>query len=634
MKSISNLRRFGTVTAKVQKRREQYVRSKFPEYRGNVPETSADAVPRRGRRLGGSFADPSRPILKLDGSEEFNDSQAKQELEESFATKLARSKSDPQKLTKLLSDYHEAMESYTANKEPVSVERDRIIKSMSSVDYQVLSGASQGKLADAHHKRILDKNKFATVAIDSGESVGTTPPPPAASTKQRAKKQRPEPSTSDTPTFPILREENDMFPDMSFRLNKSVMTNTFLDQSLPMVDLYGSSVPSVVTSSMDEYKKAQSDSILFDVSYRRRFEISGPDAVLAMDHFISAPIRNLNVGDAINACILDTKGYVLSTCIVSRMSSDDYSVIIDGAHAEPVFRYMAQYIVYSRQSGLEVHMRAQQSGGTFLLVGPTSLPKLISGFRDAKILLGNDSNLQLPSSDYLAGMPNMSTVSTSFCQLTKLHSNKFLISLKEDENFSISPSFLNSLGPFGGAYALDMIRMESGEIRASSDIPSSTTPISASLAHLVDQRKVREKILFGHERIAKELLKQPSHRRVGIVASKYVYAGCRILSAPHRLPIGELTSCAWSPILQARVCQGYIKPEFAIDQNPVMINLPHEIPENLDFRFKRRIIKQGNLQSVFRRLIPARVVSFPIERPQEDTVWFDVRDNSDIEDDE
>ena len=105
-----------------------------------------------------------------------------------------------------------------------------------------------------------------------------------------------------------------MFPEISFRLNKSVMTDTFVDLSLPMIDVYGSTIPSGVTPTTEEYNKAKIESILFDVSYKRRFIISGSDSVLAMDHFISAPIRNLHIGDAIKACILDTKGYILYYC--------------------------------------------------------------------------------------------------------------------------------------------------------------------------------------------------------------------------------------------------------------------------------------------------------------------------------
>ena len=595
MALTSYIRRFGSVTSKIQRRRDNYVRAKYPEYKGNAPESVSDEPSlRRGRRLGGSFEDPSRPVLKLDGSEDYYDSESQRDIDEAFMTRLNQSRNDPSKMTEILSNYHEALESYTSNKEPISAERNRVIKSMSTMDYQVLSGgrrqSNENLLLDSHHRRILEKNKFTTASL----SVHSTPP------------RNPPPLAENT--FPILREEEDMFPPILPLLNQSVMTRAFQEHSITLVDVNGTSVPSVVSSSLEEYNAAKSSSTIFDVSYKRLISIRGSDSILAMDHFLSAPIHLLHIGDAMEACVLDTKGYVMSTCLVSRLSDDSYSIILDGTNTDAVFRYMAQYIVYSRQSGLDVHLRLQPSGGVFMLYGPCGTEKILTSpiAGDEKFFLGN--SVEIPRTDYIAKIPPMSTVSSSVCQITRLPNDRFLITLLGEEG----KEFIQSLGPFGGSYALDILRMESGDIRPGSDIPPSTTPIAASLRHLVDQRKVREKILFGHERIAKELLKEPPHKRVGLVASKYIYAGCRILSAPHRAPIGEITSCAWSPVLKKRVCQAYIKPEFAIEHNPVLINIPHEIPESIEYRFRRRIVKQGNLQSVFRRLIPATVVGFPI----------------------
>ena len=582
------------MTTKLQKRRDNFLREKHPEYKGNSSHASTEETPRRGRRLGGSFADPSRPILKLDGSESFCDSKTRGELEEIFVSRLEESRNNPQALSETVSEFHERINYFADTREPVSAQRDRVIKSMSSVDYQVLSGDSS--LPDAHHHRILTKNKFITASLAGTHSQRS----PRSSSQALAI-----PRETDN-TFPILREEQDMFPETAF--HESVMTRDFVSQSLSMVDIHNTSVPAVVRGTLTEYKAAKTDSIIFDVSYKRKFNISGSDAVLAMDHFISAPVRNLAIGDATHACILDTKGYIMSLCLVSRLAAGAYSVVIDGNNTDSVFRYMAQYIVYSRQSGLDVSLQAIATGGTFIMYGPNTLKKLRDAI-DEKLFLGSD--LPLPSTDHILGMPPMCTITTDFFHLTRLSKDRFLVSLVGDE--TKGKEFLAKLAPFGGAYALDMLRMESGDTRPGIDIPASSTPVCASLSHLVDQRKVREKILFGHERIAKELLKQPSYKRVGIVASKYTYAGCRILSAPHRFPIGEITSCTWSPTLNKRVCQAYVKPDFAIERNPVLINLPHEIPDSIDYRFRRRIVKQGNLQSVFRRLIPGTVIKFPIE---------------------
>jgi hypothetical protein len=289
-------------------------------------------------------------------------------------------------------------------------------------------------------------------------------------------------------------------------------------------------------------------------------------------------------------------------------------LLTDGNDPEQVFRYIAQYIVYSRQSGLNVSIEQIPVSGVFELHGPVSHPRLIETLRrlDNQVWLGAvyDGH-KLPSVEYIAGMPPMSVVSSEDgVQIFRLQGEKFILSFRQD-----GAKFLENLrASLGGSYALDILRMESGEPRTGIDIPpTSTTPVRGSLSHLVDQRKVREKILFGHERISKELLRGVNHRRVGIVASRYVYGGCRILSSPHRFVIGELTSCTWSPILKKRICQGYIKPEFAVSQTPILVNVPDEIPDNVDKKFARRIVKQGPMQNVFRHLVPAIVVELPFE---------------------
>ena len=157
--------------------------------------------------------------------------------------------------------------------------------------------------------------------------------------------------------------------------------------------------------------------------------------------------------------------------------------------------------------------------------------------------------------------------------------------------------------------------MEQGEVRPGIDVTSDVcSPVRASLGSKIDLKKVREKVLFGHDRINRELAghaKVPF--RVGIVADQYVYGGCKLLSSPHRFPVGELTSCAWNPALQKRVCQGYIKPEFAVAGTQVLVNVPSAVPEAIDVRFKKRIAKQGAFQNVFRKLVGAKVIQFPIQ---------------------
>lgn len=556
------VRRFASVTSKVQRRREAFIRTKHPEYAGNTPASPDDSV-RRGKRLGGTFADPSKSPIKLDGSEQFVDLSDKAELEKRFTDRINLAASDPSKLGAILEEYHSALTDMDTAKKPVGEHRAEKIKSITKIDYA------------------------------------------SARKKVRPTKQ----------VFPTLRDEHDTdSPSMS----ESACNSLWRSRGAKFVDVHGIFVPSVFSSSLTEYSAAIHRAALFDVSYKKPLRLSGEDALFVIDHFATAKIRRLEVGDMVDSCIVDSKGYVLTCASVARVSDDTYDLILDGNDRESIFRYIAQYVVYSRQSGMDVVLRPVRPSAILSLIGPSAgalLVEALAGLHPESVTIGEES-ASLPSLAYLQALPAFTTVSVNLSNEQRIgiyrKSDRFLLVLE------LSPEtiefFVNSLEAVpAGVYALDMVRMERGEPRSGIDIPASqTSPIKASLSHLVDNEKVRQHIVFGHDRLSKEQLKNVSHRRVGLVASKYVYGGCRILSAPHRHPIGEITSCAWSPVANARVCQAMIKPEFAVDGNPVIVTVPLAVPDTIDVSFQKRIVKQGSLQNVFRKLISAQVVSFPL----------------------
>jgi glycine cleavage system aminomethyltransferase T len=574
-------RSFGSVNSKIQVRREAFVKTRYPEYTGNrVSETEG---PRKGKRLGGLFRDTSKSPIKLDSSEVYYGTEERRAIEDEFVDRLRMTTNDPSKLSEVIEQFRTAIELYEETKEPVSHERARKIKEVTSIDF-----ASE------------------------------------ANSKQPVKLPEKKPRPPSSVEFPLVREESHSVEHIS--RNRSSVASEFWESqgAKGFVEIASSSVPAVFSSSLAEYKAAHESAVMFDESYRYSLRVSGKDCLFVMDHFVTAPIGNLSIGDCANSCIVDSKGYVITTAVVSRLGEEDYEILLS-EYKESVFRYLAQYTVYSSQSGMTVTLKPSSPMTSIKLVGPScvrSLKRALENVSDTAIVLGEDGD-ELPSIEYLESLPPMSLLTVWSNQEPLIYIRRtagreipsFVLSLTD----AILPSFLGNLAQdtkCGGAYALDMLRMETGLPRPEIDIPASvTTPVKASLTCLVDQRKVRESVLFGHDKITKELLKGTSHRRVGIVSDRYVYGGCKVLSAPHRQVIGEITSCAWSPWLKKRICQAYVKPEYAVSENPILVNVPLQVPETLSYRFKRRITRQGALQNVFRKLIPARVVSFPITSP-------------------
>ena len=526
-------RRFSSVTTKVQKRRDEHIQFKFPEYTGNEVVHS---LPRRGRRLGGAFIDPSRSIGKLDGSTDT----------EPFLGEAKRDK----------------------------------IRTLVSTDLHVtLSKSRVHRMALPSNPKYVNNPSLPSDSIEesSGKQEDT---PKALEKKKRTKgnmsKERPV-------LFPIVRDEDEVLSpplESSIQLRESAAGPFWASQGATFIDLYSTAVPSVFSSTLAEYRLAKEQCVVFDVSYQQVISVMGTDALLVMDHFVAGPLRLMLEGDVISTCLLDGKGDVLTTATVAQTGSNNYEICMAGNSRESVFRYLAQFVLHSRQSGLVVHMN------------PISHPALLHFHGPSRLNLLGD----LLGQPHIAGMPAMCRIMLAQVVITNLTDHAIVSGLLPDAR--IVP---------GGAYALDMLRMEAGRPRPDLDIAGS--PITASLAWTLDQSKVREKFLFGHERIAREIIRGPKTKRVRIIAESYVYGGCAILSAPHRFPIGRVTSCTWSPERGKRMCQAIIKTEYCVENTSIFVNVPHAPPDTLEFRFRRRIAKQGNLQTVFRNLIPANVIA-------------------------
>ena len=115
-----------------------------------------------------------------------------------------------------------------------------------------------------------------------------------------------------------------------------------------------------------------------------------------------------------------------------------------------------------------------------------------------------------------------------------------------------------------GLFCLDILRMEAGLPRVGADIPVGLhTPVRAALSWTLDQAKMRSHLMFGWQKLFFQLAKGPKFRRVGLLLDGPGHAGCRLLSNPHRQPVGMITSTAWSPTLKCRIAQAYVRPEYA-----------------------------------------------------------------------
>lgn len=382
--------------------------------------------------------------------------------------------------------------------------------------------------------------------------------------------------------------------------------------------------------TLSAYHQTRSSSSLFDVSFKVGVRVTGPDREFVADQFLTCNLRAMRTGDVQYACVLDSKGLILDDAFVF-LTDESVEILMSGHFAQQVLDYLSQYIVYVRRSGADVTFNPSPMSSVLALQGPKSCEALVQAFRH---LTSDHFHVTLPDSQAVAlspsvieAMPYMSFLSFRNMQLQGQPLAFVLrVGTTGEDGFEI----LSPPGPFitelaqallaaqpivrpAGLYCLDMLRMEAGLARVGSDIPSGkVTPVRASLSWILDQSKMRNHLMFGWKNLFFQLAKGPKFRRVGLLLDGPAHAGCRLLSNPHRQPIGEITSTAWSPALQSRLAMAYIRPEYARSGKNILVTVPYNLPTHK--MVKRAIVRwtrSGPLRSAYRRLTAACVVSLP-----------------------
>eukprot|EP00927_Polykrikos_kofoidii_P001758 TRINITY_DN10686_c0_g1_i1.p1 TRINITY_DN10686_c0_g1~~TRINITY_DN10686_c0_g1_i1.p1 ORF type:complete len:858 (+),score=114.46 TRINITY_DN10686_c0_g1_i1:85-2658(+) len=389
-----------------------------------------------------------------------------------------------------------------------------------------------------------------------------------------------------------------------------------------------------IGDTLYSYEHTRRAASLFDLSYKARFRVGGADREFVADQFLTCSLGSMRSGDVQYACILDSKGLILDEAFV-YLFDDWIEILSSGCHARQVAEYLGQYVVYVRRSGADVSFEVMQSSAVVALQGPCAREALRQAI--GRVSTGSRFPVSLSSEasgaerlhlhpDLLRSMPFMSFLTLrGEADVSEVAVVLCVGSTGEDGFEIVAPegnllrklvkALLDDDGVVrpAGIHSYDILRMEAGLPRIGADIPpGNASPVRASLSWVLDQSKMRSHILFGWRKHFHQLAKGPPFRRVGLIVDGPVHGGCRILSNPHRQPIGSITSSAWSPALSARIAMAEIKPEYARANLSVLVTVPYNLPTHKMLRKAIKVwTRMGPLRSGYRRIVAGCVMGLP-----------------------
>lgn len=416
---------------------------------------------------------------------------------------------------------------------------------------------------------------------------------------------------------------------------------------------------------LSEYNYTRTVCSLFDKSYQLVLRFTGRDSLYVCNQFLSSDLYDLKNSDICYSCILDNKSYVIDTCYVVK-EEGEIVLIASGYYKKGIYEFLSDYIVFCKDSGMDVDIHVEIGKRVLSLQGPLAniafndvveffewgaeqakkkyLNRVIDSKKreeqtkwDAKANVTMSRNMneekQREKQEERQGeKPNDSSLffkqdkNATFINPPYMTRHKITLMKTSSKSSSISEHELWCLriGDSGedgyefiidnqisdifvdlllchkrikvaGAYALDMLRMESGFPLFGIDIVKNVSPIVASLSWTLKYKKIKERNIFGYANLLKEYAKSPQFLRIGVICNELIFKTCKILSLPYKEPIGFITSSTWSPFYKKRIAQGYIKREFAKNNEKVLISIPSNIPENFSKKKKYKILRSHAL---------------------------------------
>lgn len=159
--------------------------------------------------------------------------------------------------------------------------------------------------------------------------------------------------SEETPLHDLTREAGAVLKEFTFpfALNPSHGGSGF---SGPVPENHSGSdrswlVPVHFGSSEREYQQVCQDAGLFDLSYRGKLELSGPDAVPFLNNLCSNDVKNLPVGGGCEAFLTTNKAKVVSHLRIFHLQAGDGRqalwLDLEPGQSEPVIQHLDRYVI-------------------------------------------------------------------------------------------------------------------------------------------------------------------------------------------------------------------------------------------------------------------------------------------------
>lgn len=297
-----------------------------------------------------------------------------------------------------------------------------------------------------------------------------------------------------------------------------------------------------------EYQAARSRAALFDLDDWTQVDLAGRDRAKFLHNFCTHDIRGLAVGSGCEAFITNVQGKVLAHVFVYADQTDLNLIAVPGC-AGPIIKHLSRYQISEDVTFSDLTAERR----LFLMSGPRAASVLEASGVPVESLADNQCRR-------VADGPHEPLVFRN----AFLGVPGYLIACKTADATTLRSRFIAAGAEHAGTAAFDALRIEAGfplygidltDANLAQEAGRTAQAISFSKGCYLGQEPIARIDALGH--VNQQL------RGLRLEGGPLPPAGAEIMATDDEpRKIGQITSAAFSPAIQAPVALGYLKRHY------------------------------------------------------------------------
>ncbi|MEM8492632.1 MAG: glycine cleavage system aminomethyltransferase GcvT [Pseudomonadota bacterium] len=303
---------------------------------------------------------------------------------------------------------------------------------------------------------------------------------------------------------------------------------------------------------LEEHKHTRTQAGLFDVSHMGQFVLEGPGITEVLERLVPVDLQNLGNDRMTYALLMNEQGGVRDDLMITRLGAERFLIVANAACKNEDREWIEAHLS-SEQS-----LRELRDHGLLAVQGPASrailgelLPKLQA------LPFMHATRCDLDGIDIYASCSGYTG------------EDGYELSIAPEHTESVARRLLEfrELEPVGLG-ARDSLRLEVGLCLYGHELADDISPIEAKLLWSISPARrpngVRAGSYPGADVVAAQIKDGVNRVRVGLVAQgKRPLRDGQVLKSSSGEPIGQISSGAFSPALEAPVAMGFIDADMA-----------------------------------------------------------------------